>query len=446
MPPIYLHVGCGDRKFDGFINIDLDSPVADMHLDLTKPLPWEQSTVSGIYSEHFIEHITQAQAIRLMMEMRRVLVPGGVIRLATPDMMAITKEYLSGEVNPDWYNFHLGWTENQCERLNMAMRWWGHQWIYDEEEMTRLAIMAGLKPTGRYEMGQSPHAFFQNREYRQGSTLIMEFTKPDRQVPATENPLVSIAIPAYNPTYFRQCLESAVNQTYRNLEIIISDDCPSDNIQRITSEFAEYDNRIKYARNPSEDAGKDLGHSNYIASAQRSTGEFLKFLNDDDYLHPDCVSRMVDAFRKYPDISLVTSKRQRVDGSNQFLPDIPATQSPVNQDSLIDGLSLGRAVIASRLNFIGEPTTAMFRKSDILEMKPDFFCMDKQQMKGISDIALWLNLMTKGNVIYLTDTLSYFRCHPAQVQVAAIGQMQESIQRGWYTIIQSWNRRGLLQD
>lgn len=446
MKPIYLHIGCGTRKFEDFINIDLDSPVADMHLDLTKALPWDQSTVSGIYSEHFIEHVSQAQAIRLLMEMRRILVPGGVIRLATPDMAAIAQEYLSGQMNPDWIKFDLGWTENQCERMNMAMRWWGHQWIYDEEEMTRLAVMAGLQPTGRYEIGQSPHPFFRNREYREGSTLIMEFTKPERQIPATIQPLVSVAIPAYNPAYFRQCLESAINQTYTNLEIIVSDDCRDEGIARITREFAESDNRIKYARNPSDTAGKDLGHSNYIETVRRSNGEFIKFLNDDDYLHPDCINRMIHAFKQFPDISLVTSKRQRVDAQNQFLADIPATQAPVQQDSLIGGLSLGRALIASKLNFVGEPTTTLFRKTDILELKPDFFCIDKQRMQGISDIALWLNLLTKGNAIYLTDVLSYFRCHPDQVQVADIDKMQQSIQLGWYTITQSWQRRGLLQD
>lgn len=74
MTPIFLHLGAGTRKLPGFINIDIE-PGADMQLDLTQSLPWDDRSVDGIFSEHFIEHISHADAIRLLRECRRILVP-----------------------------------------------------------------------------------------------------------------------------------------------------------------------------------------------------------------------------------------------------------------------------------------------------------------------------------------------------------------------------------
>jgi predicted SAM-dependent methyltransferase len=437
MTPIYLHLGCGDRKFDGFINVDLDSPGADMHLDLTQPLPWGQGTVSGIYSEHFIEHITQAAGIRLLMECRRVLKPGGVVRIATPDLVSIVEEYRSGHIHSDWATFNMGWTANQCERLNIAMRWWDHKWIYDEEELTRIGVMAGLKLVGRYKIGESNQPAFKNREYRASSELILEFVKPDRQPDLTNPPLVSILIPSFSKRYFAQALESAINQTYQNLEILISDDCANTDIEEIVKPYAQKDSRIRYVKHTSELARKDYGRSNSDDCFKMAKGEFIKFLYDDDLLAPECVSRMVESFAAHPDIALVTSKRQIINDKGEFLPDIGATQAIVQEDSLINGLSMGLALV-------GEPTTAMFRKADLEDATPDIMSTDNVQIGGIGDVSMWMHLLTKGDAIYLTDTLSYFRTHPHQVQATLRTEAEQAAKDGWDVLLHSWRRRGLL--
>src|ERR1035438_624686 len=219
MDLIYLNLGCGKRKLDGFINIDA-LPGADMQLDLTKPMPWGQGEIAGIYCEHFIEKMTQGQAIRMLHECRRILKPGGVIRIATPDLAQIVADYNNRYTHPENLRLGLDWIDNPCEQLNMATHWWGNQWVYDEEELMRIGRMIGLQVKGRYKLGESPDPMFQNREHHEMSGLIVEFEKPERRLNLEKRPLVTIAIPGYNPTYFKQALESALAQTYSNLEIL----------------------------------------------------------------------------------------------------------------------------------------------------------------------------------------------------------------------------------
>lgn len=439
---LYLHLGCGTKNFPGFVNIDMGTTGADVNLDLTKPLPWADRTVKGVFSEHFIEHVTQAQGLRLLMECRRVLVPGGIVRMATPDLADTVSHYNDNYVHPDWANYGMAWTENRCERMNIAMRWWGHQWLYDEEELTRVGKLVGLNLKGRFKLGESSDPMLCNREYRDSSTLILEFEKPERQLPRGAQPLVSIVIPAYNPRYFAQSLESALNQTYRNIEIVVCDDSSEDRILDIVRAYQEKDDRIRYVRNT--DRGEIPGRNNHILCFNEARGEFIKFLNDDDMLVPHCVRRLLDCFVDNPDLVLATSKRQRIDAHGNHLDDIPATRSPFANDTLINGLQLGQALVRSKLNFVGEPTTALFRKSELVDVKPDFGSVDKWPVVGMFDIAVWLNLLVRGDAVYVVEPLSYFRIHAEQAQVVYVDQCHEGARQAWQVIEAAWSRLGFL--
>lgn len=98
---------------------------------------------------------------------------------------------------------------------------------------------------------------------------------------------VSIVIPAYKADWFIPCLESCLQQTVAVKEIIISDDCPSDAIEKLVAPYLQ-DSRIRYVRNvPS------LGlAANYLQLARMSSATWLKFFDDDDLLHPDGVEKL----------------------------------------------------------------------------------------------------------------------------------------------------------
>jgi predicted SAM-dependent methyltransferase len=85
-PPIKLHLGCGPNHKDGWVNIDLFQPDADLQLDLRDPWPFPDGSASQIYSEHVFEHFEYATEVpHFLSESLRILQPGGIFDVGVPD-------------------------------------------------------------------------------------------------------------------------------------------------------------------------------------------------------------------------------------------------------------------------------------------------------------------------------------------------------------------------
>lgn len=168
-----LHLGCGTNPIPGWLNIDLDSPMADRHADLRQPLPFLDATVERIFSEHFIEHITRDEGAALFKECRRVLQPGGVLRLSTPDLRWLVAQYIAGRLD-GWRD--VGWTpDTPCRLMNEGMRLWEHQFLYDREELTAALRSAGFDRVQDRRHHESPHPDLVGLECRPWHReLIME--------------------------------------------------------------------------------------------------------------------------------------------------------------------------------------------------------------------------------------------------------------------------------
>ena len=101
--------------------------------------------------------------------------------------------------------------------------------------------------------------------------------------------MISVIIPVYNvEKYLSQCLESVIHQTYRDLEIIVIDDGSTDNGPRICDEFAERDNRIKVIHQKNGGAASARN-----AGLRIATGEYLAFVDSDDYLEANAYETML---------------------------------------------------------------------------------------------------------------------------------------------------------
>ncbi|HFI0119913.1 TPA: glycosyltransferase family 2 protein [Streptococcus suis] len=102
-------------------------------------------------------------------------------------------------------------------------------------------------------------------------------------------PLISVIIPVYNvEEYLRQCLDSITQQTYQNLEIILIDDASTDSSTAICQEYVNKDKRIRMIRVPS-----NIGVSNSRnLGLENMTGEFVTFVDSDDYLNTDMIERL----------------------------------------------------------------------------------------------------------------------------------------------------------
>ena len=124
------------------------------------------------------------------------------------------------------------------------------------------------------------------------------------------NPKVSILIPVFNrEDFISECIQSALDQDYENIEIIIVDNCSTDRTWHICQQFADAHGQIKAYRN--ED---NIGPvENWRRCAEKSSGALSKILFSDDLIAKDCVSRMVPYFSQdtvglvFSDFKIVTS-------------------------------------------------------------------------------------------------------------------------------------------
>ncbi len=213
-------------------------------------------------------------------------------------------------------------------------------------------------------------------------------------------PLVTISIPAYKPEFFDIALKSAIGQSYSNIEIIVSDDCPDDRIASICSKY----NNITYERHTQG------GHMNQLDILYLGSGRFIKPLFDDDVLHPFCVERMVNSLLANTEASFCFSASAVIDGLNQ----ISNKRRPFQQSGIISGENIKSGLIKSIRNFIGEFSTIMIKRDALNRIPKEhlFYHWGTDFSRGLADVACYLNLANNNSSTYLDEELSYFRKDP----------------------------------
>ncbi|MHC1753255.1 class I SAM-dependent methyltransferase [Humidesulfovibrio sp.] len=93
--PRLLNLGCGCRFHPDWLNVDLVSRHPEvMECDLSCGLPFAEASMDAVYASHMLEHLERHEASSLLSECRRVLRPGGVLRLAVPDFEAMARLYV----------------------------------------------------------------------------------------------------------------------------------------------------------------------------------------------------------------------------------------------------------------------------------------------------------------------------------------------------------------
>lgn len=181
---VMLHVGCGSNYFDGWINIDANFnnniEKLDLNWDLRNPLPFEDNSVDFIYNEHFLEHLTVEEGLRTLKDFKRVLKSTGVLRIAMPDLADVVKLYNNDnwkEDNAEFFTkFGLSFIKTKAELININFRAWGHQWLYDWEELERRLKEAGFTQIKQCYLRESKNTELKNLETRSESNLIAEVT------------------------------------------------------------------------------------------------------------------------------------------------------------------------------------------------------------------------------------------------------------------------------
>ncbi|MCF0125649.1 MAG: glycosyltransferase family 2 protein, partial [Clostridia bacterium] len=102
---------------------------------------------------------------------------------------------------------------------------------------------------------------------------------------------MSIIIPVYNvEKYLGNCLDSIINQTYSNIEIICVDDCSTDNSLSILHSYAAVDQRIKIIAKEKNEGTLAARKSGVLSAS----GQYLTFVDDDDYLERDACEKIIE--------------------------------------------------------------------------------------------------------------------------------------------------------
>ena len=168
-----VHLGCGPNLLPGWANLDMDGPKGVTRFDLNRPLPFPASSVDFVFSEHFVEHVRLEQADSLLRECARILRPGGVVRISTPDLRRLVDEYVAGTIH-EWDD--MGWSpETPCDLLNEGMRMWGHTYVFDEPRLSRALAEAGFGSVTRVVRHDSEYDALRGLETRpEHGDLILE--------------------------------------------------------------------------------------------------------------------------------------------------------------------------------------------------------------------------------------------------------------------------------
>lgn len=199
-----LHLGAGPGSPPGWLSTDV-TPVSDkvVRLDATAAFPIADATFDYVFSEHMIEHLSWHAGLAMLEECRRVLKPGGTIRVATPDMAMLLGLY--GAQRTPLGDRYVRWivdrfmpgirTYSAAFVINNAFRNWGHQFLYDAELLGMALREAGFTGIRRCDYGSSADANLRgieshgrnvgDQEMAAFETMVFEADRPPRLQEAT---------------------------------------------------------------------------------------------------------------------------------------------------------------------------------------------------------------------------------------------------------------------
>jgi glycosyltransferase involved in cell wall biosynthesis len=176
-------------------------------------------------------------------------------------------------------------------------------------------------------------------------------------------PFVSIVTPFYNTAdYLAECIESVLAQTYSNFEYLLVDNHSTDGSADIAARFAAKDKRIRVIRNP-EFVGQVANYNGALRHAS-ARASYVKLVQADDCIFPECVERMVAVGEAYPSVSIITSyylNGSHVCGSGVEWPTECVPGAVANRLHLLEGCFL-----------FGTPTTLMYR-GDLVRSRDPFY-------------------------------------------------------------------------
>jgi glycosyltransferase involved in cell wall biosynthesis len=209
-------------------------------------------------------------------------------------------------------------------------------------------------------------------------------------------PLVTIVLPTYNGSrYVREAIESCLAQSYRFWELIVVDDCSTDDTPEIIDEYIRRDSRIRSIRhgvNKKLPEALNTGHA-------AARGEYLTWTSDDNRLLPNTLERLVDSLESQPAVGMVYADSTLINQAGCYLRDYPA--QPVSA--------------LAYMNAIGP--CFLYRRS--VHEKVGAYSVD---VFLVEDYDYWLRVYRQFEVAHLPEILYEYRWHRESLTNTAAGK------------------------
>lgn len=222
-------------------------------------------------------------------------------------------------------------------------------------------------------------------------------------------PLISVCLPTYNgEDYLRPAIESILNQTIQDLELVIGDDNSNKETRAILEEYAAKDPRVKLTINE-----VNLGYvPNCAAIMQRCQGQYIKNFAQDDILELDCCERMLKVIQDNPSVSLVTCSRTLIDENDN----VTGVHHHFDKTQIFKGEDIIRLYLTEFVNRTGNPTQIFFRAEHVENgFNPAYHHGE--------DLEFGLRLCEKGDYYYIHDPLCRYRIHSETTTVSTLADM-----------------------
>ena len=183
---VCLHVGAGNASIDGWLNTDILPP--HLYMDMSQRLPIRDNSVAYIFGEHVIVYISRQAALEFFKESFRVLKPGGVLRIVTADIEALSRTYIDDPESANLLNERnrgrgYQYTSYPIDILNKQFFEDNNLKVgirlhceYDFQTLEQMFIIAGFGDIVRCKIGESRHAALSGIEQHDVGSIADKFT------------------------------------------------------------------------------------------------------------------------------------------------------------------------------------------------------------------------------------------------------------------------------
>ena len=226
------------------------------------------------------------------------------------------------------------------------------------------------------------------------------FGKPKRKI--SQTPLVSVIIPNYNHArYLKQRLDSVFNQTYQNFEVIILDDCSTDNSLEIIEKYKDNPRLSQIVVN---EANSGSTFNQWDKGIGLANGELIWIAESDDYCELNLLEELVKAYSSRKDTVLAYNTTIVLcdDGYE-------ANRLYIGRNQYMSGKRYIKHYL-TLFNCVMNASCAIFSKCAALNVNQDY-----KQFIGAGDYFFWIEIAKQGNVAIVNNRLSYFYRHAGTV-------------------------------